>query len=153
MLKIHVDTLEGEITSPSKYFDSFYEREWFDDPFVKQMVLDVDQTVVYSALSMESEYLGIISCKELSGSVKNLILAYKTDNIIDASFCGDNCAKWFIEIGKRKDLIITLQHIMLLSGNFEIFFINSNKFVYNGAEYAAEMAYLLFEAYKKRVSK
>ena len=32
--------------------------------------------------------------------------------IFNASACGNNCAKWILEIGKRKDLTINLRHIM-----------------------------------------
>ena len=32
--------------------------------------------------------------------------------VFNASLCGDNCAKWIVEIGKRKDLTINLHHVM-----------------------------------------
>ena len=36
------------------------------------------------------------------------------DKIFNASTCGDNCAKWILEIGKQKDLTINLRHMMSL---------------------------------------
>lgn len=115
MLFIHFGDLrfgaKEVITMPSGYFDNTFEEEWFDDPLVKRMVLDVDKSEVFSAYSIKSPVLGAMSCEKLSGGVKNLILAYKLDDvIIDASFCGDNCAKWLLEIGNIKDLFITLYH-------------------------------------------
>lgn len=146
MLKIHVGELPNEIKKPSGYFDLIYEDSWFDDPFVKQMVLDVDKTIVYSANNMLSPVLGNINSSKISGGVKNLILAYALDSpIIDASHCGDNCAKWLIEIGKRKDLTITLYHCMGFPQDFEALILNTNQIVHSFKEYAFAVLLLLYD--------
>ena len=36
-------------------------------------------------------------------------MALKTDWEIWATACGNNCAKWFLEIGKWKDLTISIE--------------------------------------------
>ncbi len=56
------------------YFDNVYEDEWIEDPFVKEMIQDVDSSTVISAHIIESPILGPITPKELSGGVKVLIL-------------------------------------------------------------------------------
>ncbi|KIR01672.1 hypothetical protein P261_00486 [Lachnospiraceae bacterium TWA4] len=50
----------------------------------------------------------------MSGGVKTLILMKYDDtgNVFNASACGDNCAKWILEIAREKDLTINLNHIM-----------------------------------------
>lgn len=37
---------------------------------------------------------------------------FEPENIFNASTCGDNCAKWILEIAKEKDITINLRHIM-----------------------------------------
>lgn len=36
----------------------------------------------------------------------------ENDRVFNASVCGDNCAKWILQIAKQKDLTINLRHIM-----------------------------------------
>ena len=36
----------------------------------------------------------------------------ESGRIFNASACGDNCVKWIVELGKRKDLTINLHHVM-----------------------------------------
>lgn len=135
MLRIHFGSLKEELDHPSAYFNYEYEEDWFNDPFIKAMILDVDKTEVVSAYNLISPVLGSIGCNKLSGGVKSLILAYKTNNIIDASNCGDNCAKWFIEISKIKDLTITLCHVMQFNQDFDALIMNNNKFVHTYKDY------------------
>lgn len=91
-------------------FDNNYEEKWFDDPLVQEMVLDVDKSRVLSPYCIESPVLGQIPPSGLSGGVKALILALKTDWEIWATACGNNCAKWFLKIGELKDLTISIEH-------------------------------------------
>ena len=49
MLRIHVGPLEGQIKRPDHYFDRNYLPEWFEDPFVQEICLRIDKTVVHSA--------------------------------------------------------------------------------------------------------
>ena len=74
------------------------------------MVLDVDKSRVLSPYCIESPVLGQIPPSGLSGGVKALILALKTDWEIWATACGNNCAKWFLKIGELKDLTISIEH-------------------------------------------
>ena len=41
-----------------------------------------------------------------------LLILNEPDRIFNASTCGDNCAKWILEIGRIKDVTINLRHMM-----------------------------------------
>ena len=47
------------------------------------------------------------------------------DLIVNASACGDNCAKWILEIGKRTDLTIRLGYEIEFPEPFDICIKNS----------------------------
>lgn len=122
------------------YFDNVYEDEWIEDDFVKEMILDVDHSSVFSAHIIESPVLGAITPKELSGGVKVLILMLKDDSFIyNMSNCGNNCAKWILKIAEKKDLTVYLQHMMRFEGDFEIKIMNTGKIVHNRKEYVEEL--------------
>lgn len=118
-----------------KYFKFNYYEEWFDDPLVKEMVLDVDDTLVKNASDINSPVLGNISVNELSGGVKALILMLKEDRIIWATACGDNCAKWILEIAKRKKITICLEHNMEFEKDFDAYCIDNDKFIHSLDDY------------------
>ena len=103
----------------------------------KQIIRDVDKAVVEGPHMIESPVLGPISPKELSGGVKTLILIYKDrSHVFNASNCGDNCAKWLLQIAKDEDVTINLRHIMDFGADeFAIEIVNVNKVVYNMKEF------------------
>ncbi len=111
MLSIRYGKGEDTVLNVDAVFNNNYEDEWFDDSLVRQMVLDVDKSEVISPNCIQSPVLGQISPRDLSGGVKALILSLKTDMEIWATACGDNCAKWFLEIAKIKDITISISHL------------------------------------------
>lgn len=138
MLKIFLGNMEGAIYHPPTYFDNRYEDEWITNQMAIKMIKDVDNSEVVSAHLIQSPVLGSISAKELSGGVKTLILmAFDQSNkVFNASACGDNCAKWILEIGRLKDLTINLRHIMDFgTENFEIEILNTGDKVYDMSEF------------------
>lgn len=118
MLYLTFKKTEDVLIAVDKYFNLAYEQEWFDDPVVKEMVRDVDKSVVLGDAVIKSPVFGIMAPTQLSGGVKALILMLKEDHTIWGSACGDNCAKWIIEISKKKDITICLSHIMKFSEDF-----------------------------------
>ena len=134
MLSIYLGQMDEAIYYPPVYFDNQYEDEWITEPLTIEMIKDVDKSEVVSPHLIESPVLGPISVKEISGGVKTLILMTfdETGKVFNASACGDNCAKWILEIGKRKDLTINLRHIMNFGKkDFEIKILNTGEMVYN----------------------
>ena len=134
MLSIYLGQMDEAIYYPPVYFDNQYEDEWITEPLTIEMIKDVDKSEVVSPHLIESPVLGPISVKEISGGVKTLILMAfdETQKVFNASACGDNCAKWILEIGKRKDLTINLRHIMNFGKeDFEIKMLNTGEMIYN----------------------
>ena len=142
MLKIVFGDIENSIYHPPTYFDNVYLDEWITDPVTVEMIRDIDQSEVIGLHVISSPFLGSISTKELSGSVKTLILMRldESGKIFNASACGDNCAKWISRIAKEKDLTINLHHIMDFSEceDFEAYMLNTDKMVKSYQEYLDE---------------
>ena len=132
MLSIYLGQMEEAIYYPPAYFNNTYDDEWITDPLTVEMIKDVDKSEVIGPHLIESPVLGPISVKEISGGVKTLILMAFDDSgrVFNASACDNNCAKWILEIGKRKDLTINLRHIMNFGKEpFEIKILNNGEMV------------------------
>ena len=102
------------IRDPDGWFKYFYEPEWFRDPIVKQIVMDIDKTEVLGDHVALSPVLGSISVTAISGGAKILIGLLKTDNMFDVTGCGENCAEWLLKIGNMKDITAPLDYFMPL---------------------------------------
>lgn len=138
MLNIYLGNMEKTIHHPPTYFDNRYEDEWITNDLSVRMIKDVDQSDVVGPHLIQSPVLGPISAKDLSGGVKTLmLLAFdQSGKVFNASACGDNCAKWILEIGKLKELTINLRHIMDFGdGEFEIKILNTGEVVHNMSEF------------------
>ena len=131
MLKIYFGDMTDVIYNTSVFFKFNYMPEWLDDPDVIQMIADVDNSKVLGTGAIDSPVLGVIAPINLSGGVKTLILIDKvTDKVFNASNCGDNCAKWLLKIGEKKDVTINLRHIMEFGDDpFEIEILNTGTIV------------------------
>lgn len=142
MLKIIFGDAQNSVYHPPTYFDNTYEDEWITDPLSVEMIKDIDKSDVISPRAIDSPVLGSISVKELSGGVKTLMLMQFDDSgkIFNASACGDNCAKWIVEISRKKDLTINLHHIMDFSDcdDFSAYIVNTGKTVNSYKEYIDE---------------
>ena len=136
MLNIIYGDCDGVITNPAVFFKNTYEDEWITDELSRRMIQDVDRSTVISARIIDSPVLGGITPRELSGGVKTLILIHEMpDRIFNASACGDNCAKWILEMGKVRDITINLRHLMDFGdGDFEIHIQNTDQIVHNMKE-------------------
>ncbi len=113
-----------------------YEDDWIKDPFVKEMIQDVDQSIVLDSGVIDSPVLGKIPPTGLSGGVKTLILVkFDKDKIFNASTCGDNCAKWLLKIAEKEDRTINLHHLMRFGTEpFTIRVLNTNQIVHSMEE-------------------
>lgn len=138
MLSVYLGQMDSAIYHPPTYFDNQYEDEWITDKLSVEMIRDVDKSEVISSRLIDSPILGPISVRELSGGVKTLMLMAFDDsgNVFNASVCGDNCAKWILEIGKNKNLTINLRHIMDFGrGDFELKILNTGEIAHNMREF------------------
>ena len=113
MLSIIYGDVKNSIYNTNVYIKNTYEPEWLESDLAKKIVKDIDNSDVLSGECINSPVLGQIPPERLSGGVKTLLLMLnEPDKIFNASTCGDNCAKWILEIGKQKDLTINLRHMM-----------------------------------------
>ena len=137
MLTIIYGDAENSIYNTSVYFKNTYEPEWLESELAKKMIKDVDNSDVLSGECINSPVLGQILPERLSGGVKTLLLMLnEPDKIFNASTCGDNCAKWILEIAKQKDLTINLRHMMSFGRDtaFEIRVENGGEIVHSMRE-------------------
>jgi hypothetical protein len=113
MLKIYLGDMDGVLHNVETYFKNQLDYSWLNDDFVKEVIQDVDKSTVESVQCINSPVLGQIPPTSLSGGTKALILMKFLDGrVINASNCGDNCAKWILKLGEEQDLTINLNHIM-----------------------------------------
>lgn len=132
---------DNYIFDPDTYFNNRYEDEWITDDFSKKVILDVDKSEVQGPYAIMSPVLGSISTERLSGGVKTLILVNNdADHVFNVSACGDNCAKWLIDIGKRKDVLVRLGYLMDFGDDeFDITVANTGRVVHSTYELDEEV--------------
>ncbi len=140
MLTAYFGDMPEAIYHTSVYFRNVYKEQWITSPFGVEVIKDVDKSDVISANAINSPVLGVISPEQLSGGVKTLLLIrYDSSHIFNASTCGDNCAKWILQMAKGKKIVINLRHLMDFGeGEFKIKVMNTNKIVKNMAELVRE---------------
>ena len=133
MLSVYYGDMPEAIYNPALFFKNSYSDDWITDELSKAMIRDVDKSEVIGPRIIDSPVLGGITPRELSGGVKTLICIYKRpDRVFNASACGDNCAKWLLEIGKRQDVTINLRHLMDFGEiEFTIKVLNTDQTVHN----------------------
>ena len=128
--------MKESIYNTAVFFKNDYEDAWIIDPFVKEMIRDVDHSEVIDSGVIDSPVLGKIPPVSLSGGVKTLILVlYEPNKIFNASTCGDNCAKWLLRIAGEEDRTVNLRHIMNFGSDpFTIRVLNTGDIVHTMAE-------------------
>ena len=133
MLSVYYGDMPEAIYNPALFFKNSYSDDWITDELSKEMIRDVDKSEVIGPRIIDSPVLGGIRPRELSGGVKTLICIYKRpDRVFNASACGDNCAKWLLEIGERQDVTINLRHLMDFGENvFSVKVLNTDQTVHN----------------------
>ena len=136
MLNIYFGNMPEAVFNTSVYFKNAYEDAWITDPFAREMIQDIDKSVVLDSAVIDSPVLGKIAPTALSGGVKTLILMKnERTKIFNASTCGDNCAKWILKLAEQNDLTINLRHLMDFGdGTFDICILNTNQIVHTMKE-------------------
>lgn len=137
MLNVYFGSMPDAVYNTAVYFKNDYEDEWIVDPFVKEMIQDVDRSSVMDSGVIDSPVLGKIPPLNLSGGVKTLILVkFEPGKVFNASTCGDNCAKWLLRIAAEEDRTVNLRHIMDFGEEpFEIRILNNDRIVHSMTEF------------------
>lgn len=136
MLNIYYGNMPKAIFNTAVYFKNVYEDEWITDPVAREMILDVDKSIVLDNAVIDSPVMGKIAPTELSGGVKTLILMKnERSKVFNASTCGDNCAQWILKLADMDELTINLRHLMNFgNGTFDIRIMNTNQVVHSMKE-------------------
>lgn len=136
MLNICYGNMKEAVYNTSAYFKYDYEDSWIVDPFVKEMIKDVDQSTVLDSGVIDSPVLGKITLFSLSGGIKTLILIkFNKEKVFNASTCGDNCAKWLLKIAESEERNINLLHLMDFGKEpFVINILNTDQIVHSMEE-------------------
>lgn len=113
MLSIYFGDMPTAIYNTEVFFKNTYEEGWLLDDFAKKVIKKIDNSEVVDAQAIKSPVLGVIPPTDLSGGAKTLLLIKNCpDKVFNASTCGDNCAKFILELAKSRDITINLRHIM-----------------------------------------
>ena len=140
MLNVQFGDMPEAIYNTAVYFKNTYRDEWITDDFGKEVIKDIDKSEVVSAHVIESPVLGSITPLMLSGGVKTLLLIrHDKGHVFNASTCGDNCAKWILELARDRKVVVNLYHVMDFGHDeFKIRIVNSGKIVHNMTELIQE---------------
>ena len=136
MLNIYYGNMPEAIFNTSVYFKNAYEDTWITDPVAREMILDIDKSVVLDSAVIDSPVMGKIAPVSLSGGVKTLILMKnERSRVFNASTCGDNCARWILKLAETDELTINLRHLMDFGEKtFDIRIMNTGKIVHSMKE-------------------
>lgn len=140
MLNVYFGYMPDAIYNTALYFRNVYQDAWITDSMSREIILDVDKSTVVSANLIESPVLGPISPVMLSGGVKTLLLIkHDKKHVFNASTCGDNCAKWILQLAEKRKLVINLYHVMDFGpDDFKIKVLNSGVIAHNMSELIRE---------------
>ena len=140
MLNVYFGDMPDAIYNTALYFRNVYQDAWITDSMSREIILDVDKSTVVSANLIESPVLGPISPVMLSGGVKTLLLIKHDKKLVfNASTCGDNCAKWILQLAEKRKLVINLHHVMDFGpDDFKIKVLNSGVIAHNMSELIRE---------------
>ena len=130
MLNIYFGEMPGAIYNTAAYFKNTYQGDWITTDFAREVIKGVDRAEVIDKHLIKSPMLGMVSPVELSGGTKTLLLIENYPNMVfNASTCGDNCARYILEIAKERDVTINLYHIMRFGKRFKVKVLNDGAVV------------------------
>ena len=132
MLSIFFGEMPEAIYNTEVYFKNTYQDQWLCDDFAKRVIKGVDKSEVLDTHLIKSPVLGLIPPVMLSGGTKTLLLIKNNpDMVFNASTCGDNCAKYILEIARQQNITINLRHIMRFGTHFKVRVLNEDVIVDN----------------------
>lgn len=130
MLNIYFGSKKNEIYNTDMYYKNQYDKNWVTDSFAKQVIKEIDNSIVIGPDEIKNDIFGVFNSKELSTGVKTLLLLKnEPKKIFNISNCGDNCAKAILKLAEKNDITVCLHHIMDFGDKFELTIINKGKVV------------------------
>lgn len=145
MIKVYFGHRKDTVCSIDIYFNNIYEKEWFDDEFVQSMLLDLDHSKCTGYTSIVNQALGQIEPEQISGSVKTLIVLYKTDAVVDLINCRENCQAWIAKIASLKDIEVDISDVKFTFEDCDIsgVCLNDNSKIVNYRDWIWRMIYFI----------
>lgn len=136
VLNVFFGDIPEAIYNTAVYFKNTYKDQWITNEYSRRMIKDVDRSDVISESVIQSPVLGSFTPLQLSGGVKTLMLIkFDHHHVFNASTCGDNCAKWILDMAKKDKVVINLYHVMDFGKDeFKIRVINSGNIARNMVE-------------------
>lgn len=96
----------GLMNHPSRVFIREKKPEWFDDPFVKDVIKGIDNVSVLFQQALVDEQGNGISPEYLSNGCKSVILMKYIDNrVFTNEFFGENCWPYIFKLAEQGRVI------------------------------------------------
>lgn len=154
MLRVHVKKWEDDCIEDVKgYFKIHKKRDWFNNPVVKRVILNIDKTIAVKDEYLESPIFGGMAPERLSTGCKAVILMEVLENPhIYGTRCGDNCWVDILEIATRKDVDVTLCHCpQLPEDGFELLMVDTGEVITNYDRFIDEFYRLAHEVEEEKL--
>lgn len=137
------DFTEDCITNVKKFFDFYKQKDWFANPFVREVIRGVDKSEIIEGEYIESPVFGGMSPDRLSSGAKALsLMKMCPEYVIYATRCGDNCIPYLIELAMDRDVTVLLHHCPAFPKEFpegfSVSFVESGVTVTNGEDFTEE---------------
>ena len=153
MISVYFGNDKSAVLNIDVFFNNVFYEEWLDDPLVREMIKDVDNSDVLSNQCIQSPVLGQIPPERLSGGVKALICLYKMDDfLVDLIVCGENCEKWISKISQLKDIRVSMSGYDLTFKGLEISGVceNDGSLIRNSEDWTEKMLDMVGEICNER---
>lgn len=93
------------------YYLEHMKASWFDDPFIKEILLEVDRATVVCQNALLSDKDEGFSTASISTGSKTLCCIYfDREHIFYGSQLGDNCLPYLVRMAANRDITIVLEH-------------------------------------------
>lgn len=93
------------------YFDGYFKEEWVRNEWADRVLKEIDKSIFVAPKIVESPVLGTISHEWISGGSKQLIMMnMEQDVVYDGDNLGDNCWPLLLELGKVRDIMMSLSY-------------------------------------------
>ena len=138
MLNIHFGRDNVDINqivmNPIAYFSNHREVDWFNDMFVREMIMGIDRAEVIRDEAILKENGRGITPEQLAGGTQTLICIYKNpDTMFYGEPMGDNCIPFLMRISEMYDINLLLEHFMgFRDEDFNNFNVDGETVDYNG---------------------
>lgn len=88
-------------------FDLYKKQEWFQDPFVQQIIKEVDHATVLQGFVLQTDKGMIIPPEYLSTGTKTAICMYEmSDQVFNLTQMGDNVFVYMCQLALERDVTV-----------------------------------------------